>query len=459
MARLEFNELAYNSAEELIFGEAKKPVTCKNGLVVGGGEVIPELNYTLPMMQIKEETMKRVLKHYHDMTEDACKKAIELEAPALCFEIELLPPCTFNPQWGTDVVKTVVDVAKDYEAKSNTKFVVRNTPVDIREGEGLEHMYHGAHWDNVMATFVGGAKAGADFMAIESIGGKHLHDDALMMCQLDKILFALGIVGCKDMGILWDEIVKIGKEYDAIPAGDTACGFANTAMVLANRNLIPRTFAAVDRVMCAVRTMVAIECGAVGPDKDCGYEGVYEKTITGTPISMEGRTSACAHSSTVGNIVGAMCDFWSNESVENVRLLGGMAPTVYTEQLIYDCRMMNTAKKLGKAKDLQEIFIQSDVARDPHAYIMDPKVVVEISKKIVAAKGHFARTKVAGLATIDELRKGYKAGKLVLADRDAAYLDIMEDTLNNVTDDAEKFTAEMIKNNTSDKFVAAQYDL
>ena len=230
-------------------------------------------------------------------------------------------------------------------------------------------------------------------------------------------------------------------------------------MVLANRGLIPKTFAAVDRVMCAVRTMVAIEAGAVGPDKDCGYEGVYMKAITGTPISMEGRTSACAQSSTVGNIVGAMCDFWSNESVENVRLLGGMAPTVYTEQLIYDCRMMNTAKKLGKAKDLQEIFVASDVALDPHAYILDPKVVIEISKKIVAAKGHFARTKVAGLATIEALRNGYKAGKLALADRDAAYLDMMEDTLNNTTDDVEKFTADMIKNNTSEKFVAAQYDL
>ncbi|MDO4542681.1 MAG: methyltransferase MtaB domain-containing protein, partial [Bacillota bacterium] len=204
---------------------------------------------------------------------------------------------------------------------------------------------------------------------------------------------------------------------------------------------------------------VAIEAGAVGPDKDCGYEGVYMKAITGTPISMEGRTSACAHSSTVGNIVGSMCDFWSNESVENNRLLGGMAPTVYTEQLIYDCRMMNTAKKLGKAKDLQEVFIESDVHLDPHAYIMDPKVVIEISKKIVAAKGHFARTKVAGLATIDVLRKGHKDGSLILADRDAMYLDIMEDTLNNVTDDVEAFTAEMLKSNTTEKFVPAQYDM
>ena len=306
---------------------------------------------------------------------------------------------------GIEVVKTVVDVAKEFEAKSNTKFIVRNTPVDIREGKGLEHMYHGMHWDAIMETFAGGAEAGADLMAIESIGGKHIHDDALMMGEMDKLLFALGVVGCKDMGILWDNIVKIGKEKDAIPSGDTACGFANTAMVLGNQGLIPRTCAAVDRVMTAVRTMVAVEAGAIGPDKDCGYEGVYMKAITGTPISMEGRTSACAHSSHVGNIVGAICDMWSNESVQNIRLLGGMAPTVYTEQLVYDCRMMNTATKLGKADVLKEIFVESDKALEPHGYIMDPKVVVEISKKIVAAKGHFERTRIAALATIDALRK------------------------------------------------------
>ena len=29
--------------------------------------------------------------------------------------------------------------------------------------------------------------------------------------------------------------------------------------------------------------------------------------------------------------------------MQNVKLLGGMAPTCYVEQLIYDCRLMNQA--------------------------------------------------------------------------------------------------------------------
>ena len=456
--RKEFNEVAYNSAEEMVFGKALKPVTLKNGLVIGGGDVIPELNFTLPMMTISEETMPKVLAHYKEIAEGACKKAVELHAPAMGFEIEILPPCTFNPQWGIDVNKTVVDVVKEYEAKYGIKTCVRLTPVDIREGRDLEHMYHGKHWDSVMETFRGAGETGADLLAIESIGGKHLHDDALMMCDLPKILFAYGVVGCKDMGILWDEIVKIAKETSSIASGDTACGFANTAMVLAERGLIPRSFAAVDRVMSAVRTIVAVEAGAIGPDKDCGYEGQYVKCITGTPISMEGKTSACAHSSSVGNIVSSMCDMWSNESVENVRLLGGMAPTVYAEQLIYDCRLMNTATKMGQAQVLKDLFVESDVALDPHAYILDPKVVFNISKKIVAAKGHFEKTRVAGLAAIEELKKAYAAGKVAMAERDAAYLDIMESQLLAITDE-EAFIADQIKNNPTAAFVPAQYDM
>ncbi|MGM9566773.1 MAG: methyltransferase MtaB domain-containing protein [Clostridia bacterium] len=456
--RKEFNEVAYNSAEEMVFGKALKPVTLKNGLMIGGGDVIPELNFTLPMMTISEETMPKVLAHYKEIAEGACKKAVELHAPAMGFEIEILPPCTFNPQWGIDVNKTVVDVVKEYEAKYGIKTCVRLTPVDIREGRDLEHMYHGKHWENVMETFRGAGETGADLLAIESIGGKHLHDDALMMCDLPKILFAYGVVGCKDMGILWDEIVKIAKETGSIASGDTACGFANTAMVLAERGLIPRSFAAVDRVMAAVRTIVAVEAGAIGPDKDCGYEGQYVKCITGTPISMEGKTSACAHSSSVGNIVSSMCDMWSNESVENVRLLGGMAPTVYAEQLIYDCRLMNTATKMGQAQVLKDLFVESDVALDPHAYILDPKVVFNISKKIVAAKGHFEKTRVAGLAAIEELKKAYAAGKVAMAERDAAYLDIMESQLLAITDE-EAFIADQIKNNTTAAFVPAQYDM
>ena len=77
------------------------------------------------------------------------------------------------------------------------------------------------------------------------------------------------------------------------------------------------------------------------------------KIIAGVPIAMEGKSAACAHSSPLGNIASAVCDFWTNESVQNVRLLGGQAPDVFTEMLIYDCRLMNTARETHNAKMLR----------------------------------------------------------------------------------------------------------
>lgn len=459
MARQVFTELAYNKLEDFVYGFAKKPVTMKNGMVIGGGTVYPELNITLPPMNINQETMPKVLAQYKEMVTGACEKAVELLSPGIILEIELLPPCTFNPSWGIDVTKTCKSVLAEFEKEHNLKSLIRITPVDIREGKDLKHMYKGDHWNKLMETFVGCANAGADFLAIESIGGKHLHDEAVMNCDLPKALFSLGVIGCRDMGILWDNIVKIAQETNTIASGDTACGFANTSMVLGNKNFIPKVFSAIDRVMCAVRTMVAVECGAVGPDKDCGYEGVYLKAITGTPISMEGRTSACAHSSTIGNIAFALADCWSNESVENQRMLGGMAPTVYMEQLIYDCRLMNLATERGKALDMRDMLTDSDSQFDPQAYVLRPDVVLAISKEIIKGKTHFERTLIAAQTTINVLRDAQKAGKLNLAKRELKYLEVLDQQLKAIPADEAKFTAQIMPAITADKFDPVKYDM
>ncbi len=72
--------------------------------------------------------------------------------------------------------------------------------------------------------------------------------------------------------------------------------------------------------MTVPRSLVAFEEGAVGPNKDCAYEGVYIKAIT-APNRSEGAEAACAHLSPIGNIAKAFPDLWSNESVQNVKLL------------------------------------------------------------------------------------------------------------------------------------------
>jgi methanol--5-hydroxybenzimidazolylcobamide Co-methyltransferase len=320
-------------------------------------------------------------------------------------------------------------------------------------------MWHGSHWDMILETFESCAKAGANFLAIESVGGKEIHDDAIMYGDIKKSLFALSVLGCRDMEKLWTEIVAIAEKTGTIPSGDTACAFGNTALVLADRGYISKVFAAVVRVMTSVRSLVALECGARGPHKDCGYEGVYIKAITGTPIATEGRTAACAHLSPLGNVAACLSDLWSNESVQNIRLLGGMAPTVSFEQLVYDCRLMNEATAKGKdaALLLRDLHADSDSRIDPQAYVLAPDVVLRISKELVKEQGYYKRTKRAAELAIEEIACGHKEDRLKLSDREEASLDQLEEEISSFPDSEEKLIAEVIDD--CDKLDPKKYDL
>lgn len=442
-----FTRLAFESVDEFIYGHSPHPVTLKNGMVIGGGEVFPEINFTLPQMMITQDTMPEVLRIYREIITGVTERAIDLFVPGFVAEVELLPPCTWNVGWGVDVSKVLLDTMNELGAKHGIKTALRTTVIDVREGRDLEHMYHGKQWENVLSAFRENGRAGADLLAIESIGGKDVHDEANIYCDIRKAIFALGVLGVHDMRKLWSEISTIAQETGSIASGDTACGFANTAMVLADRKMIPKTFAAVDRVVAAVRSLAAIEAGAVGPHKDCGYEGVYVKAITGTPITMEGRSSAVAHLSPVGNIAACVADLWSNESIQHIKLLGGFAPVVSMEQLAYDCRLMNEATRRGPdaARLLRDLHADSDSRFDPQAYVLRPDVVFEISRKIVADQnGPLSRAKTAALAAIESLRGGLEQKRLILDDREAGWLDILESQIETIPDDVEKFTAEMI---------------
>jgi methanol--5-hydroxybenzimidazolylcobamide Co-methyltransferase len=431
MCKKTFSQTAYSDLDRFIYGRAEHPVRLVNGMSIGGGVVYPEVNFTLPPMTIEKDTMPKVIENYQEIIEGICKRAVELDVPGFVAEIETLPPMTFNPEWGTEVTKIVVNCIKDYAAKEGLKGAVRITPNDIREGSDLEHMWRGRHWDLILKTFEDCAAAGADFLAIESVGGKEVHDEAIMYGDIKKSLFALSVLGCRDMGKLWTEIVGIAERTGTVPSGDTACAFGNTALVLADRGYVSKVFAAVVRVMTAVRSLVALECGARGPHKDCGYEGVYIKAITGTPIATEGRTAACAHLSPLGNVAACLSDLWSNESVQNIKLLGGMAPTVSFEQLAYDCRLMNEASARGPeaALLLRDLHADSDSRLDPQAYVLRPDVVLRISGELVKETGYYNRTKKAAELALGEIEKAVAEGKLKLSDREQTSLEsLLEDT-------------------------------
>jgi methanol--5-hydroxybenzimidazolylcobamide Co-methyltransferase len=429
--------------------------------VIGGGTVYPELNFTLPTMEIGPSTLGEVRKHYQEIVSEALQRAYELHTNGVVFEFETLLEMTLDPNIGVMLVETMNEVCEEWYAKKGVKSEIRLTPNDTRDFDRPPLMRTSRHIPAMLELFERGALAGGDLLSIESTGGKEIHDDALLMCDIRKAIFALAVLGTRDMRFLWKKIVGIAQKTGRIAGGDTACGFANTAMVLAEKGYIPKIFAAVDRVATVVRTLVAHEEGATGPDKDCGYEGPYLKAITGIPISMEGRTAACAHMSPVGNIAAAACDMWSNESVQHLKLLGGMATTVSMEQLEYDARLMNRAIAEGPDARalLRKISIESDIHFDPQAVVLEPVVVVDIAEKIVGGADYLDAAKRGTLRALDIIQERIDTSSLEVEERELVYLDILRGEIERIPDNESAFVEEMLSEIEPGKFFPAEYGL
>ncbi len=433
----EYKELAIDSIDDFLFGRCPNPLTLKNGMMIGNGVVYPELNFTLPGMIIEKTSMDEVRNQYREMISGATRRAAELNIPGLIVEFELLPDLTLTPEWGAEITTILREELDNLQLKNGIPVGLRVTPNDIREFARPPIMRNGEFVDNMYRSFELCASAGADMLSIESTGGKEIHDDAILQGDLLTSVFSLGILASRDMADLWTNISNISREAGSIPAGDTACGFANTAMVLAEQRFIPRVWAALIRVLAVARSLVAYEAGAVGPSKDCAYEGPYIKAITGYPISMEGSEAACAHLSPVGNIARAVPDLWSNESINNVRLLGGMAPTVSLEQLIYATRVMNVVSGHGlpAARTLRDWMVESDALLDPQAYVLIPSVVLALSKEIIAEPTAYLRTRRAALSTLDILRKASSNKELSLNRLELRWLDKLSKQSDQLPED------------------------
>lgn len=420
-----FEGLAFKSADDLVFGRSPRPLRCGLGVELGAGSVVPEINFTLPAMELNEVTWEQAVAHYREMAEEIVRRALFLKAGAIVLEFEHLPPMTARAEWGAEITALLLGILRGARDRHGLASALRVTVVDTRLKHRPPRVRSEEVWLPLEASLRACAAAGAHILSIESEGGKEVCDAALAHGDIQGVLLALGVLAPADMDWLWTRIVEIcgASEREVLAGGDAACAFSNTAMQLANQRMLPETFAAVVRAMGAVRGLVAYERGAAGPWKDCGYEGVILKAITGVPISMEGKSASCAHQSPIGNVAAAACDLWSNESVQNVRLLSGGAPAAFAEALIYDCRLMNAALARNHERVLRELFVESDVHWSPQAAILSPDAAFAIAGAIVRERTPYARSLAAGHAAVELLRSDQRAGRLALSSAELAWLD------------------------------------
>ena len=61
-------------------------------------------------------------------------------------------------------------------------------------------------------------------------GGKEVRKDALLALDIEHVVFALAVLGLRDVRFLWRRIVELARRLGEFPGSDTACGFANTTM-------------------------------------------------------------------------------------------------------------------------------------------------------------------------------------------------------------------------------------
>lgn len=431
-----FERLLIDVPNDLVFGTAPRPVELGFGVEVGGGAVVPEIKYFPLAKNLRDE--ERAVAAYAKVTRELLHHAANLGIPALVLETELPEVACSNPGWGAAITRRQLELLEHAHEEHGTKLALRVTVADTRDVTKGGLRGDGAA--GVLESFRANAEAGAHALSIESFGGKEVLVHALTRGDLAGVIFATGILGTSDVRHLWERVVKVCGNL-SIPAGDTACAHANSAMVLAGGKLtrqISHAFAAVVRAVAAVRSLAAYEAGALGPGKDCGYENVVVKAITGFPMSMEGKSSACAHSSLVGNVAMAAADLWSNESVEHVRLFSGPAPNAFLEMLHYDCELLNAAARGGEASRMVDFIVSSNQFTDPQALVLTPASAVRIGGSIVAAgEDPYARSVAAAREALAILSEN--ADHLSLPRVERRYLERMARQLEGLPDNADRF--------------------
>lgn len=166
---------------------------------------------------------------------------------------------------------------------------------------------------------------------------------------------------------------------------------------------------------------------------------------TGSSIAMEGKSASCAHFSPVGNIAAAMCDLWSNESVQNIRLLSGSAPEAFLELLAYDCRLFNKATESGMERTYQKLLVDSDVHESPQALVLSPESTFRIASAIVKESSHYLKTVAAAREAVSIIQDALTQNTWRLSVRETQWLDRLSRSLDGLPQQEEDLIHRMVE--------------
>ena len=442
MAVTRYTSMAYKDADELVFGHAQQPVSYGFGIKIGAGYVIPEINYApRPGAEKDSEKLRREYVDY--ISKDILNRAVTAGFPNVQLETEWVSQMN-QEKLSAPVVEGQKAICEKYHEEYGVNCAVRHTIPDQREAdEGLKPGMGGRSYpEKLFECAEIACENGADNLSCETVGGKEFADYAVTNGDITAFLFGVGYLGSLDMTYVWQEFADIAKKNKAVAGGDTNCSGANVSMFMAGGYLdndVQRTFSAVTRAISAARTLVAWECGAAGPDKDCGYEGPIAKAIAGKPCAQEGKNCQCAHADLQGNLMAQVCDLWSNESVEYHPEFGGTSVQCWLGSIGYEAALMNTAIQLGQEKTLRDLYMYADRTRGPEGYVLAYDNAYKVGQAI-AENGNdlYLRAKAAGLTGAKIIMNGYETKELALTNKQLDTLKSIIKTLEGLTDETDK---------------------
>ncbi len=227
-----YRDLAYDSPDDVVFGFAPKPVTCGFGVTIGAGEVLPEIDFSLPVMPINHQTWSEVQRQYQEMTKGVLARAQRLGCHTLALEIEHLYEMTTEPQWGAALTKQVKSIMEKTYRQNGLRSALRVTVADVRQRENPPKLRTGEGFQKVTEALEVCAASGTDILSIESTGGKEVFDQAIVRGDIAAVLFSIGVLACRDVRFLWRHVSETALKHGVLAGGDSACAFANTAMQL-----------------------------------------------------------------------------------------------------------------------------------------------------------------------------------------------------------------------------------
>ena len=446
MAAKRFTKMENKSADDLVFGKAANPVEYGFGVKLGVGEVVP--NIKVAPAEGSETSVEGMVATCKNIAFSACDRAAAVGLPTVQIEQEHVAQQTKSREISAKTTAVQIEQLEELHDKYGTKTSLMSTIADIREEDmgGLR----GSDFDVMMdESFEACAENGTSILCVETIGGKVVSDYGISRGDIRAILYGIGLLGSIDMEYMWTKISDIASHHDCVPGGDTDCAQANTAMFLGggltSKN-VSHTLAAVARAISGARSLVAVECGAQGPTKDCGYENPIVKAIASVPICAEGKNATCAHSDLMGNLTAAVCDVWSNESVYNREEMGGPTPGVWLQSLGYECALMNTATQIGTNKQLRDTYVLADKYRDPQGVILAYDNAYKIGEAITAeGEDIYLRSRAAAIRAMELINEAVDEKRILLTRFERDTLDSTMKTYEQLPDDKDKFIKTCIK--------------